>query len=428
MQTAVLSLLSLLSQPDAVTTASPPATSALYRKIEACRAKLELEAPVSARITGEDALLCVSHSDADTVTTVRVVGGISRTPGFTVQLINRNGVNSQYRVIRPESYSVVALKTNVSAGTLRLKAMKTFRDRNGRRVRKPVTVLKSRARAVVYVPFSTEHDRALIRYGFKYLLKKVDEAKEAMTERAVVSRVPRADPDVDWLVTETVAEMTVMTLLGVEHMDPTWTAPHEEWKTLTLAELAVRRKAELRKAVERVLITIALNGEDAYDYAGSRAAAYGFAQFIKPTYDRIRHAYPEAKLLPDFGEGMRDHTNAIIAQYCLADWSLKALAPEARVRLMDGTREEDLGAYLAAAYNGGEDLAANAYAHDPKGWDGLRPDLEMPKRRRGRKAKTARQLLFEKHWIPRDTMTYVREFRLVYRFLFVDEQVEPSGP
>jgi hypothetical protein len=90
---------------------------------------------------------------------------------------------------------------------------------------------------------------------------------------------------------------------------------------------------------------------------------------------------------------MADHVHAVVAQYCLADWSLTRLTDAHRARLRLAANEEDMGAFLAAAYNGGEDRAARALADDPVRWE-----------RAG-------------HGLAEQTVGYVREFRETYRFL-----------
>jgi hypothetical protein len=143
-----------------------------------------------------------------------------------------------------------------------------------------------------------------------------------------------------------------------------------------------------------VFATLALNRGDTYRYAVSYAGAGGLAQFIRPTYSVTRRRYASAGLPADFVQAMSDHVLAVSAQYCLADWSFGRLPRETRRTLAARDREEDLGAFIAAAYNGGEDRAASALAAHPSDWER------------------------EGNGLARQTVGYVREFRAVYRHLF----------
>jgi hypothetical protein len=401
LSSAVLSLMSLLSIQDSVTSASAPGAE-LYQQIISCKEKLKKARPVSRRITGEDAVLCVATPDR-TISIVRVEGGISRTRGATVELIRRNGANSEYRVVRPEGGRVLSMLTNVTGRLVPYRKIVTVRDRRGRRVTKRVTAYRAVPKAVIYCPYSAAlHEPAIIAEGFRYVLEKVDRAKRRLDEMKVTSRVGTEDDEpVIRLLTERVPEKPLIPLLIEEHIDPTWIAKDGRRPAHDTDWID---PARLRHAVERVLVTIALNGEDAFDFAVSNAKASGFAQFIKPTYERVRDEYREAKLKRDYVEGMKDHLNAVMAQYCLADWTLAELSPEARRRLLDGSHEEDVGAYIAAAYNGGEHRAAPAYEKDPLNWE--KPGGGLPEQ----------------------TRIYVREFREIYKLLFVHGMLNAVPP
>jgi len=91
---------------------------------------------------------------------------------------------------------------------------------------------------------------------------------------------------------------------------------------------------------------------------------------------------------------MRDHLNAIMAAFCLADWSVGKLPLDVAHWMTRKASDEELGAFIAAAYNGGENRAVDAYMKDRKNWD---------------KAG---------HGLAGQTVIYVREFRAVFRHLF----------
>lgn len=326
--------------------AKVPAAAEVIRdcKVQLAKAKIGTD-----RIGGGDAVLCAWKPGTPKIRLIQVRGGVSRTKGFDVTLLRANGVNSEYRVDAPDGYVVMGIRTNV-----RKKWKK-----------------KSRSTPAVYVPYGPHLEtKGLLAAGRKYLLGLTDRAAARLDKRKVMSVV-----DADALVTEVVPERILVTLLVIEHIDP------DDFDA---------RGAEA--AVDRVFALVGANKEDAYDYAVSEAGAGGLAQFIRETYKLTRQRYPRAKLIEGFVEGMRDHENAVMAQYCLADWSLSLLSEDERKALSKD--EEDLGAWIAAAYNGGEKRAAKALRDFPGDWE-----------KRG-------------HGLAGATTVYVREFRMVYRHLW----------
>lgn len=277
------------------------------------------------RIGGDNAVLAVwdpSHPSQG-VRLVHVLNGVSRTRGFGVDVTLRNGVNSRYR-LTPQGWQVLAIRTNVRA------------SRRGRSM--PAT----------YVPYDPAlHTPEMEREGRAYLASVLASSRARLRDRHVGSRSIDGN-----LVPEVVPDRVLMALLVIEHVDPDDFA-----------------RDGVRASMARVFVTAALNRGDAYRYAGSYAGALGLAQFIRGTYDLTRRRYDTAGLPADFRTGMTDHVSAVTAQYCLADWSLSRLPETERRRLLRPENEEDLGAFLAAAYNGGEDRAANAYLADRARWE-----------------------------------------------------------
>jgi len=72
-----------------------------------------------------------------------------------------------------------------------------------------------------------------------------------------------------------------------------------------------------------VYALFALNEGQTYRYSVSSAGAGGMAQMIPWTYSMIRSRYYQVGLMPDFVEGMRNHTNAAQAMllYMQMTWS-----------------------------------------------------------------------------------------------------------
>jgi hypothetical protein len=135
-------------------------------------------------------------------------------------------------------------------------------------------------------------------------------------------------------------------LLINEHIDPSF------FKTSTMA----------RSLSEQVLTIIATNRERAYAYSISSAGARGLVQMIPSTYRMLQIKYPLAGLNPDFSSGMVDPVNAIMAQIllCDADWQT--------ISLRRTIAKENIGPYLAAAYNGGVGRVLSILSDDEVSW------------------------------------------------------------
>ncbi len=327
--------------------AAPPT---LVEMVVRAKKKLVGQSVGTSKIGGNYAVLAVWKPGTSKLSIVKVRNGRSVTKGYRVTLLKQNGVNSEYRVDEPQGSVVLALKTNVRAHM-------------GRG--------KKRAIPAIYAPYGAHlDDAALIASGRQYLIDLVDRAAAKLDARDVDSKALA-----DQRVTETVSPKILVTLLVIEHISP--------------ADFDARGA---QPTVNRVFSLVGANREDAYDYAVSDAKAGGIAQFISETYAHTRRRYEDAKLENEYVEGMRDHCNAAMAQFCLADWSIGKLSSASYERLMKN--EEDLGAFIAAAYNGGETRAAKAYEADPAHWEEAGNGLAA------------------------GAVVYVREFRAVYRYLW----------
>jgi hypothetical protein len=346
----------------------------LSRRIKEGKALLKPMKIGVSRIGGDNALLAVWKPGEKKVKAVKVRSGRSRTKGFEVKLVRQNGVNSHYDVVEPEGWIVVALKTNVrSKATVSGKTCwKKVKGKKRRKTRCPEHSVPA-----VYVPYCEKLDTdEMVAEGRAYLEGLIERAAARLDRLEVSSRLR----DDAW-VTETVSPRILLTIFIIEHFDPAW------WEA-----------EGTEKVVRRVLVTVGANQEDAYDYAVSEASAGGLAQFIAGTYAAVREEYAEAKLIRGFIDGMRDHRNAAMAQACLVDREQSRLAeawPEGHALLVS-RGEIELGAWIAAAYNGGPNRAIPALKNHPDSWDAPGNGLAA------------------------QTQTYVSEFRSVYRHLFPD--------
>lgn len=95
----------------------------------------------------------------------------------------------------------------------------------------------------------------------------------------------------------------------------------------------------------------ALNEGQTYRYSVSSAGAGGMVQMIPATYRMIRARFPNAALMPDFVEGMRNHVNATQAMLLYMQMTWNDLSSNATVQNALATgiaRQEHL---MAAGYN-----------------------------------------------------------------------------
>lgn len=331
--------------------------------IERAKALLEPEDIGTSVVGARHAVLAVwqPDRDPDDIRIVHIRDGVSQTRWFDVQAMpwnglaprpdqdTYNGVNTFYKVTSPRGWVALAIKTN--------------------------TRIKPGA---IYVPYNPAYQTpAVVANGRRYLLDVITKAMRRIAERRVMSQ---AFPGK--LVSEVIDETVLLTLLVIEHTDRD--------------ETIVRGPVW---AAEKMFTTVALNRENVYRYAISSAGAGGLAQFIPGTYKGTRLRYADAGLPESFTEGMADHKHAVVAQFCLADYSYMKLL---ETRLRKPRTLELLGAYLAAAYNGGEGKAVPAYRRHV---------------RHCKEAKHAREWCTLSHGLYDETVNYLKKFAGTYRYL-----------
>ncbi|MEY4723106.1 MAG: hypothetical protein RLZZ324_619 [Candidatus Parcubacteria bacterium] len=340
-------------------------------------AKLALiSAPIGTDVIGaRHAVLAVwsPGSGSNAIRMVYVRDGTSQTLGFDVQVqswnglsirpdtVLYNGVNTYYKITgTEEAWYVLAIKTNTK-----------------------------RQHGAIYVPYNPAYQTEdVVEHGRQYMRDVLRMARHRLTEAHVRSL---ADPDA--IVTETVDEKVLFTLQVIEHTD---------------IEESVTRGAPW--VAEKMFTTMALNREETYRNAISSAGAMGIAQFMPRTYGAMRKLYPEANLPASFEDAMLNHVTAAMAQYCLADYSLSRLV---QAGVTEPKEPELLGAYLAAAYNGGEGRAVPAFkAH----------------LRACHTDKDGRQWCDVDHGLADETRNYVRKFAETYEYLFPDEEDDEATP
>lgn len=164
-----------------------------------------------------------------------------------------------------------------------------------------------------------------------------------------------------------------------------------------------------RTAAE-ITIEYALNREKAYSLIESNANARGAYQFTnrsikkRPgTYDRVVKEYKEAKLIPDFTLGTENLENVIAAAFCLLDWELSRLPPEARELYKKDYRTGSI--FPTAGYNGGGGRASYLWRWTKKKVQTLSYDTPIPRHAFGRNGG--------------ETYVYIQKHQFLWKF--VDE-------
>jgi len=340
-------------------TESMPSTAALIEKMAAARA---LVAVHNVRIShdGTNAVIAVwSGASEDPIRVVELRSCRTSASDLAVECRRYTRSSVEYVVTAPANTLVLAAKT------------RTCIDHRCRRTQ---TATQTPYAAMIHTP-------GMVAVGRRYLDSLVLSAKAELDKLETPSlAVPGSR------VTDLALERILAAIPIVEH-----------GRSDQVEELGIRH------VVEEFLVFLAANGENAFAGTISRANARGIAQFISSSYQLTRTRYKNAQLIADFRSGTDDHLNAVKAQFCLADWTLTELSSESLAKLRIPLFEEDLGAYIAAAYNGGEHRAARAHRRYPESWE-----------------KSGRGLF-------RETIGYVNFFRLVYRQLWIDPDIKMAA-
>ena len=114
----------------------------------------------------------------------------------------------------------------------------------------------------------------------------------------------------------------------------------------------LRFRTEFQPNIYNDIFTLyALNEGQTFRYSVSSAGAGGMVQMIPPTYRMVRARYPNAALMPDFVEGMRNHVNATQAMllYMQMTWNDLAASPTINQAMQTGIASQEH--LMAAGYN-----------------------------------------------------------------------------
>jgi hypothetical protein len=136
----------------------------------------------------------------------------------------------------------------------------------------------------------------------------------------------------------------------------------------------MRFRTEFQQNIFNDIYTLyALNESQTYRYSVSSAGAGGMVQMIPSTYRMIREHYPNAGLMPDFVEGMRNHINATQAMllYMQMTWNDLAASPTVSNAMLTGQATQEQ--LMAAGYNSNPAKLAGYINRGGSGWTSLIP-------------------------------------------------------
>jgi hypothetical protein len=117
----------------------------------------------------------------------------------------------------------------------------------------------------------------------------------------------------------------------------------------------------------------ALNEGQTFRYSVSSAGAGGMVQMIPPTYRMVREHYPNAGLMPDFVEGMRNHVNATEAMLLYMQMTWNDLFANATVTGAVASGQATEAQLMAAGYNSNPAKLAGYINRGGSGWTSLIP-------------------------------------------------------
>ncbi|GEM_PF-1925161 len=251
------------------------------------------------------------------ITVVRITKGAGKVvavehPSYAISIKRDNGVNSEYVVRGHPELHVLAVKHPIFVDISTAKQPRWRLDN------------------VVYTPYSDFlRTTEIIVAGEAYLEAQINSALSRLRTKGIYSRAYPAQ-----FLADAIDPLVVKSIIAIEHVSP--------------AALVTGNVGDYFSSFATVLGT---NERASYAYARSSASARGLAQFIPSTYRRLRTARPELGLFANFEQGMSDSVNAITAEIALIDMNLTYLPTTARERYHSSPR--DIGALLAAMYNGG---------------------------------------------------------------------------
>ncbi len=136
----------------------------------------------------------------------------------------------------------------------------------------------------------------------------------------------------------------------------------------------LRFRTEFHPNIYNDIYTLfALNEGQTYRYSVSSAGAGGMVQMIPSTYRMVRSRFPNALLMPDFVEGMRNHVNASQAMllYMQMTWNDLIASPTVLNAYQSGIATQEQ--LMAAGYNSNPARLAGYINRGGANWTALIP-------------------------------------------------------
>jgi len=296
------------------------ALTAVYKNVKNKKTKKTTKTLAGYNLTSKDIVLAIlDPATGNIITTIgRQSGKTMVFPGPEVQvkLKTFNGVNSKFQIDSPAGGVVLALKYLISSPDSGSKA-----------------AIENGLSEAVYVPYSSGlSDPAVLAYGESYLNTIIRNVADSLQNEPSAAMPGKT-------ITQAIPPAMIKALVYAEHTDTTQVL-----------------RGDVQDTVDQLNILFATNQGDAYKYSVSTASARGIAQFIPSTYASLVQRHPNLGFIPDFVQGMADHTNSIKAMYVLLD----DYAGAVRVKAAQGFAAGRIFEYAAASYNGGTARVANA--------------------------------------------------------------------
>ena len=330
---------------------------------------------------------------------VRIVSGYEEKqglylddPGVRFSVHWWNGFNSSIDVLEPENTAIVGLLYALD----------------------PKRKAALRRDAVIYTPYSRALlQPELVEAGRRYLSEKIAQARREL--RHVNSRAKSRAPLENCPV---FSHADYFNLILAEHMDP------ESFRAITgreHTEFDTTRERRLTRLINRILVIIGSNQEDAYKFTGNYASARGLTQFTPIGMRVVWNRYTEADISTDFLEATADHLFAIKAEICLLDHYLSKVV---RVHPpLSGTGYEKYAA--GACYNGGPKNVFYGLRNFGTGWLYPMRRLSDLGRRESLNRKEKRELEWLKKNHNHETFIYLNKMHAIERIAPRQDAQEP---
>jgi hypothetical protein len=230
-----------------------------------------------------------------------------------------NGFNSSIDILKPDHTAVVGLLYAID----------------------PRRKAALRRESILYTPFSSALlQPELVEAGSGYLRERIRQARKEL--RHVNSR---AASEKSLERAPCFTDEDYFNLILAEHMDP----GAFRFITDEAALEDTERERCLHRLLERILVIIGSNQEDAYRFTGNYASARGLTQFTPVGMEVVWNRYISANISRDFFEATADHILAIKAEICLLDYYLAEMLRSYPPLSGSGVEKYSAG----ACYNGG---------------------------------------------------------------------------